>query len=105
MPLDAAHHTNKHTYSRVHTCMCIYDVVRLCCTSITIYLLCVLLQLDKVDEMTCWKTDECPVEDNSRFTKAWAVHSAERNPTMETHFDSEVMSAGCFFFYHYYCQS
>lgn len=47
-------------------------------------------QLDEVDEMTCWKTDECPVEDDSRFTKAWAVHSAERNPTTETHFDSEV---------------
>lgn len=40
--------------------------------------------------MTCWKTDECPVEDPSRFTKAWDVRSAERNPTTETHFDSEV---------------
>eukprot|EP00752_Nemacystus_decipiens_P010244 g9128.t1 len=45
--------------------------------------------LDDVDEMTCWKTDECPVDDPSRFTKAWQVRSAERNPTMETHFDSE----------------
>lgn len=40
--------------------------------------------------MACWKTDECPVEDPSKFTKAWQVRSAERNPTMETHFDSEV---------------
>eukprot|EP00903_Cladosiphon_okamuranus_P009509 g9061.t1 len=46
-------------------------------------------KLDAVDEMTCWKTDECPVEDASKFTKAWQVRSAERNPTMETHFDSE----------------
>eukprot|EP00178_Gracilaria_changii_P023993 TRINITY_DN72436_c0_g1_i1.p1 TRINITY_DN72436_c0_g1~~TRINITY_DN72436_c0_g1_i1.p1 ORF type:complete len:154 (+),score=27.70 TRINITY_DN72436_c0_g1_i1:59-520(+) len=46
-------------------------------------------KLDEVDEMTCWTTDECPVEDSSRFTKAWHVRSAERNPTMETHFDSE----------------
>lgn len=47
-------------------------------------------QLDAVDEMQCWKTDECPVEDEKKFTKAWEIHSAERNPTMETHFDSEV---------------
>lgn len=47
-------------------------------------------QLNEVDEMQCWKTDECPVEDSSRFTKAWRVRSAEREPTMETHFDSEV---------------
>lgn len=40
--------------------------------------------------MTCWKTDECPVDDPSKFTKAWKVRSAEKNPTMETHFDSEV---------------
>lgn len=47
-------------------------------------------KLDAVDEMTCWKTDECPVDDPSKFTKAWKVRSAEKNPTMETHFDSEV---------------
>ncbi|CBN78655.1 expressed unknown protein [Ectocarpus siliculosus] len=46
-------------------------------------------KLDAVDEMQCWKTDECPVEDEKKFTKAWEIHSAERNPTMETHFDSE----------------
>ncbi|CAM9352057.1 unnamed protein product [Ectocarpus fasciculatus] len=46
-------------------------------------------KLDAVDEMQCWKTDECPVDDEKKFTKAWEIHSAERNPTMETHFDSE----------------
>lgn len=46
--------------------------------------------------MTCWKTDECPVEDSSKFTKAWNVRSAERNPTMETHFDSEVCALPLF---------
>ena len=43
--------------------------------------------------MQCWETDECPVEDEKKFTKAWHIRSAEKNPTTETHFDSEV-SAG-----------
>lgn len=46
--------------------------------------------MNKVDEMQCWETDECPVEDKEKFTKAWKIRSAERNPTTETHFDSEV---------------
>ncbi|CAM9327171.1 unnamed protein product [Hapterophycus canaliculatus] len=46
-------------------------------------------KLDNVDEMQCWNTDECAVEDQTKFTKAWQVRSAERNPTTETHFDSE----------------
>lgn len=46
-------------------------------------------KLDKTDEMQCWETDECPVEDEQKFTKAWHIHSAEKNPTTETHFDSE----------------
>lgn len=49
-----------------------------------------IFQLDKTDEMQCWETDECPVEDEQKFTKAWHIHSAEKNPTTETHFDSEV---------------
>ena len=47
--------------------------------------------MDEVDERQCWKTDECPVEDREKFTKAWEIRSAERVPTTETHFDSEVV--------------
>lgn len=47
-------------------------------------------KLSETDEMLCWENDECPVEDQSKYTKAWRLRSAEKNPTMETHFDSEV---------------
>ena len=47
-------------------------------------------KLSETDKMLCWQNDEGPVEDESKYTKAWRLRSAERDPTTETHFDSEV---------------
>lgn len=66
------------------------DVFHVCFVGKKLYPPSFLPKLNSVDEMQCWETDECPVEDDKKFTKAWQLHSAERDPTTETHFDSEV---------------